>query len=324
MSDIRLTVHIPNSASVTGYAEKRERIVDFSQTILTTNHVPGNISEFLFTRNHSQPLVPSSTFEDAGFVSGDELYITRGSGGSGGGGSMGSSGSMGGGGNAAYEDISDVNTSKVFNQLGILVLDGSGSMDAEGAGGIKLAEHVNRAVREFLGEFKNISSIRPNVSIAVITFDEEAIVHTKPVELADINDFADYNPIHNHGRGTNIGVALEVAEKLANEHLNSPEARDLPTMATIIVLSDGVCLYPDYTRQVVGRLKQSAWHQQGKLIICASYFKNGSVEKEYEEKAKALLQEMVSMPNLYITSYDYKYLRQFFIGSMSARKKYGK
>jgi len=325
MSEIRLTVYAPNMAPVTAYAEKKQRVVNFVEEHLSRNQIPGNIGEFAFMRNYSQSIAPAATFGDVGFVNGDELNIVKGQNQAFNNAATGSTGNSGSNGKSkVVDDIPEVDTSKVFNQLGILVLDGSGSMDAEGAGGIKLAEHVNRAVREFLGEFKNNSTIRNNVSIAVVTFDETAIIHTKPVELIDIDDFADYNPLRDHGKGTNIGVALEVAEQLAIEHLSSPEARDLPTMVTIIVLSDGFCLYPDSTRQVVERLKKHTWHQDGKLLICASYFKNNQIEPDKEEKAKQLLMEMVSMPNLYITTYDYKLLRKFFVGSMTARKNYGK
>jgi uncharacterized protein YegL len=75
------------------------------------------------------------------------------------------------------EDIGEVTESRTFHQLGILVLDGSGSMAAIGDGNISLADSVNRAVREFLGYFKN-SSIANNFSFAVITFDNDAKVHT--------------------------------------------------------------------------------------------------------------------------------------------------
>ena len=49
------------------------------------------------------------------------------------------------------EEIGEVIESRTFHQLGILVLDGSGSMAAIGDGNITLADSVNRAVREFLG-----------------------------------------------------------------------------------------------------------------------------------------------------------------------------
>jgi uncharacterized protein YegL len=74
-------------------------------------------------------------------------------------------------------DIGEVTESRTFHQLGILVLDGSGSMKAEGDLKTSLAENVNLAVKEFLTYFKG-SSIVNNFSIAVVTFSDTATVHT--------------------------------------------------------------------------------------------------------------------------------------------------
>ena len=89
-------------------------------------------------------------------------------------------------------EIPDVASSRTFHQLGILVLDGSGSMQHYiGDGNRPLADNVNVSVRDFLGFFKN-SSIKNNFSIAVVTFDDNATVHTPITPLADIDDYADY------------------------------------------------------------------------------------------------------------------------------------
>src|ERR1043166_6864158 len=106
------------------------------------------------------------------------------------------------------EEIGEVTESKSFHQLGILCLDGSGSMAELGDGQIKLAEHVNKAVREFLGWFTNSSQVN-HFSIAVITFDDKVKVHTPVTALSKVDDFADYNPLNGNGGGTFIGGALE-------------------------------------------------------------------------------------------------------------------
>ena len=50
--------------------------------------------------------------------------------------------------------VGKITAPRTFHQLGILILDGSGSMAAIGDGNISLADSVNRAVREFFGYFK--------------------------------------------------------------------------------------------------------------------------------------------------------------------------
>lgn len=215
------------------------------------------------------------------------------------------------------EDIGEVTESRTFHQLGILVLDGSGSMAAIGDGNISLADNVNRAVREFLGYFKN-SSIANNFSIAVITFDNDAKVQTPITELTKVNDFADYNPMKGHGGGTYIGAALEEAEKLANQFLNNPEASSIPHDVRIIIMSDGLCQAPDQTKIVADRLKQN-----DRIMICSSLFTEAAKvgEKEVSE-AKTVLADIASSVSLYKTTYKETDLRQFFISSMSAKRKY--
>jgi uncharacterized protein YegL len=216
------------------------------------------------------------------------------------------------------EDIGEVTESRTFHQLGILVLDGSGSMQAIGDGNISLAESVNRAVREFLGYFKN-SSIANNFSFAVITFDNNAKVHTPTTELSKVDDFGDYNPMIGHGGGTFIGGALAEAEKLASQFLSSPEASSIPHDVRIIVMSDGLCQASEVTKEVAANLKQN-----DKLMICSSLFTQAAKAGETEtSEAKTVLADIASAANLYKTTYKETDLRQFFISSMSAKRKFG-
>jgi len=207
-------------------------------------------------------------------------------------------------------DIGEVTESKTFHQLGILILDGSGSMKAEGDLKTSLAENVNLAVKEFFTYFKG-SSIVNNFSIAVITFDDKAILQTPLTPLADIDDFGDFNPLNNHGGGTNMGSALELAEKVASDHLNSPEAQSVPHDVKFIVMSDGLCQHPDDTRRIAQKIKEHS-----KVTICSALFiQRGSSN----DPAKSLLLEIASAPNLYKTTYSEQDLRKFFISSMSAK-----
>jgi len=218
------------------------------------------------------------------------------------------------------EEIGEVAESRTFHQLGILVLDGSNSMNALGDGNISLADNVNKAVREFLGFFKG-SSQKENFSIAVICFGIDTKVHTPITELIKIDDFADYTPtnIGVDGNGTYIGGALEEAEKLSNEFLNSPEALSLPHDVRIIIMSDGLCQVPENTKQIADRIKQN-----DRLMICSSLFTERSKVSDTETKeAKTILSEVASTPNLYKTTYGEADLRQFFISSMSAKRRLG-
>jgi len=221
--------------------------------------------------------------------------------------------------NLELEDIGDVPESRNFHQLGIFLLDGSGSMATTGDNNMTLAENVNRSFRDFLSFFKTSSQMN-NFSIAVITFDNNASVHTPITELTQIDDFTDFNPMNRHGGGTFIGGALVEAEKLATQFLSSPEASSIPHDVRIIIMSDGLCQAPDQTKKIADDLKKN-----DKIMICSSLFtdRNKISDGDIEvSEAKNVLQDLASAVNLYKTSFKENDLRQFFISSMSAKRKY--
>lgn len=220
------------------------------------------------------------------------------------------------------EDIGDIAESQTFNQLGILVLDGSDSMSAIKDGNRSLGQNVNTAVKEFMGYFKNNSSIKENISIAVVTFDNNPKVHTPNTRLVDADDFGNYNPLDGHGGGTDIGKALEEAYKIAKAHLEAPEAQNIEHSVTIIVLSDGICNNPQNTLQVAQKIK-SEFSDEKKLRICTTYFDNPEWTSNPQD-AKDLLLSIASSENFFRTTYNPEDLRKFFISSMSAATKYGK
>ena len=123
--------------------------------------------------------------------------------------------------------------------------------------------------------------------------------------------------MNEHGGGTFIGGALAEAENLANQFLNSPDASSVPHDVRLIIMSDGLCQAPDQTKTVADRLKQN-----DKIMICSSLFTQASKVGESEvSEAKTVLADIASAPNLYKTTYKENDLRQFFISSMSAKRK---
>jgi hypothetical protein len=144
-------------------------------------------------------------------------------------------------------------------------------------------------------------------------------VHTPITELPKVDDFGDYNPMNGHGGGTFIAGALAEAEKLASQFLNSPEASSIPHDIRIIIMSDGLCQTPDVTKEVAAKLKQN-----DKIMICSSLFTQPAKVGETEtSEAKTVLADIASAANLYKTTYRETDLRQFFISSMSAKRKFG-
>ena len=84
-------------------------------------------------------------------------------------------------------------------------------------------------------------------------------------------------------------------------------------------MSDGLCQAPDVTKEVAAKLKQN-----DKIMICSSLFTQPAKVGETEtSEAKTVLADIASAANLYKTTYKETDLRQFFISSMSAKRKFG-
>ncbi len=136
-------------------------------------------------------------------------------------------------------------------QLGILMLDGSGSMSEEdkhfvdpetGRKGSK-ADAVAFATRVL---FKRLykSSRAPDIYLSVLCYDETdpREVRARPFQATDAQTVdqpaAFWNPLTGHGGYTPIDEALASAEALAAEWL-AGESDDLERSVVIVLLTDG-------------------------------------------------------------------------------------
>lgn len=211
-------------------------------------------------------------------------------------------------------DVGVVLAPHTFSQLGVLVLDGSGSMSEAAMGKLTKAQAVNGAVREMLTRF-SVSRHKRNFSFAVVTFDEEAAVHTPVTPATEINDNADYDPMRNHGGGTSIGAGLAEARRVAEEFLRqAPD--DIPSSVVIVVMSDGrdgegVPSIQAETLRVADDIKGNP-----AVTICTTYFAGVAGP---DAVAQDHLRALASYPATgFKTVYDAETLRKFFIASVSA------
>lgn len=196
-----------------------------------------------------------------------------------------------------------------FHQLGIFVLDGSGSMTELAADGLTKAQAVSSAVRDLFTRFK-VSRQKSNFSFAVVAFDQDAGVRLGVTAAGDVDDNADYDPLAGRGGGTFIGSGLEAARTLADTFLAQARA-DIPASVVIVVMSDGMCGDPAGTLAAAGKVKQ-----RERVRLCATYFARvGQSDPAAQETLKKIATDPVGG---YKTVYDAESLRAFFIASMSA------
>ncbi|MBA3284919.1 MAG: VWA domain-containing protein, partial [Nitrosopumilus sp.] len=142
---------------------------------------------------------------------------------------------------ADFRPSGDVTLNKSINQLGILVLDGSGSMEGPATGNVTIAKAVEGGLMEMFNRF-NVSKKKQNFSFACIKFDNTVAVTLEPTPF-DFNTLMNSNFDPREGRqidgGTYTNLALERAKEMAEKFLQNPPEPGIPHRVLILLLSDG-------------------------------------------------------------------------------------
>lgn len=202
---------------------------------------------------------------------------------------------------------------RTFHQLGILVLDGSGSMEELTKSKITKGEEVSGAVKNLFSRFK-ASNLRSNFSFAIVCYDYDGILSLDISKTSDINVNHDYNPLNETTQGaTSIHSGLKIANEIANKFLNDDEEGGVPHKVLIMLMSDGLDMTIDESRAIAEEIKKNP-----KIQIACSFLETLGGNDEYMKQGAEFLKEICSEPTLYEDTQDAEGLRSFFERSMSA------
>jgi uncharacterized protein YegL len=214
--------------------------------------------------------------------------------------------------NSDFRPSGDVTLNKSINQLGILVLDGSGSMEQQAAGNVSKAKAVEGAIIEMFNRF-NVSKKKQNFSFACIKFDNTLSITLEPLNF-DFNVLMNCNFDPREGRhpqgGTFTNLALESAKEMAENFLQTPPEPGIPHKVLILLMSDGDSHEREKTIEIATEIKKNV-----DIEIACAYF--GEVGNN-DPNAQNLLKELASNATKFSTIYDGEALRNFFIASLSA------
>jgi uncharacterized protein YegL len=200
----------------------------------------------------------------------------------------------------------------------ILLLDGSQSMTDPAVGKISKGDAVNQACRNLFTRFR-VSSAAGNFTFSLIAFDDHAEARMDSTPATQLDDNADYNPLHGHGSGTNIYAALEMAEQQANAFLAQQPAGGVPHGVVIVIMSDGMCSDPARTQTVADRIRNGA--NGSRIKIATAFF---ATLGQNDPAGEQLLHALASDPMLAKTVYDAETLRGFFTASISTASGTGR
>lgn len=211
--------------------------------------------------------------------------------------------------------LKQLKKTKMFDQLCLLVLDGSGSMGTVLDDESTKTEVTKSAVIDLIKLLKK-STKSSGFHLGIICYDElpKIRLHAQPVDSVSEVEI-DLGVDFGEGRFTRIDLALAEAEKIADAFLKTTEpGNQLKRDARILLMSDGYCNAPHKTREVVSSIKGK--HAE-KIRFCCCLLAN-EWEEELEE-AESLMREIASNDKsgklCFTRAFNGRDLRSFFEGS---------
>ena len=209
---------------------------------------------------------------------------------------------------------------QTFHQLGILVLDGSGSMAGAGRQGLTKAQEVEMGMKEMFNRF-DVSRVKNNFSFACIKFDTTATTSLQPILFQDLDYLnEDFNPLNGKGGGTHIFEGLNEAKKMAEIFLKNAPKDGVKHSVIILLMSDGMCFEPEKSKSIANQIKT-----ENNIDIACAYFAEVGVNDIEASDTKNLMQELATNPvSFYSTVYNGDALRKFFEQSISQSSGIGK
>jgi hypothetical protein len=173
-------------------------------------------------------------------------------------------------------------------------------------------EDVDLAVRETLTRIKGGGAAN-NFTCAALAFDTTVTKMIGPIDVSTMDEFSEsFDPLPNHGGGTDIGLALEEAERIANDWLaQNTKPGGVVVDAVIVLLSDGGHNCGAAVKPIADRIKSG---NGGRVKIAAALLAEVG---QPDAAGEALLREIVSEPRLYSTVYTGDQLRNFFTATLT-------
>jgi len=210
-----------------------------------------------------------------------------------------------------------IDADPMYRQLGLLVMDGSGSMTLDCRDGnqrISKARAAELAAHDMLGRLcKSTNSV--NFWLAAISFDITARTKLVPTPVLDIPKETDFNPLGNGWEGTQLESGLHAAEQMARAFLQDADDFD---SCVVILMSDGrdredgkggINFAAQEARRAAEAIKSIA-----NTTLCVTYF---DTDGRTDPLAQQLLGELAS-PDSYKNTHDADELRDFFFTSLTS------
>jgi len=199
---------------------------------------------------------------------------------------------------------------KKIEQLGIIVLDGSGSMQEPDSSGATKAASADRAAQDLIRRLQQ-SRRRDNFFISVITYDDKAIIRLEPTPVTNITQIPSFDPLNGHGGQTNIGGALQKAYEVAKGFLRDESS--FVRCVVIVLMTDGQHNTGQDPETVVSEIKKS----ELPIKIATVGFGTGDIDVVFLEKIASTTRSDMGGQKMFKLTNNPEELRNFFEASVT-------
>lgn len=216
--------------------------------------------------------------------------------------------------------LSKITLPRMFNQLVIFLLDGSGSMTYPGTSGKSKGHEVHQAVINVIERLKD-SKNESSFDVALWAFANESVAMSPIKQIIEFNLVKDcFNPcefIKDYSK-TNLQDTLISARELSLSYLE--KHRDQNTKVLIIILGDGAINDYESTLEVKESLKGNE-----KIVFSSILFESPTWIEKFDESVidsvKGEFSKLATSEADYMSTVDPEKIRSHMIQSITKISK---
>jgi hypothetical protein len=210
--------------------------------------------------------------------------------------------------------LGDVSLPRLFNQLVVFILDGSGSMSFPGTSGQSKAEEVNLVTNSIIERLiKSRQKECFDVAGYAFAVDTQCMIAVTSAE--DVRIGHDFNPCNHVGdhRATRVAKAFERTEQDIQKYFEKHTSSGIKTRAIVVLLSDGQLHDYEEAQTITKRLLTTK-----KVDISCTYFSGADdVLSDEISSSQEKLRSLSSLDLMYASSVNAEDIRDHMVKSIS-------
>lgn len=214
--------------------------------------------------------------------------------------------------------LSELKIPRLFYQLVVFVLDGSGSMTFNGVSGKSKGEEVEESVRKVIQRLQN-SKNKNSFDINIWAYANESVEMLPITPVQSIEDTLNLNPCHYIEKydATKLTTTLESVKELCNNYLLENSTKN--AQALVVILSDGALHEYEETFGVCNQLKNLKGVTLSSIFLeSKEWYKDLIMD---DELLKNNMESLATDASLFTSTLDPEEIRKHMIKSISTVSK---